>query len=767
MRDYVLPSLPLVRILFSATALVGAFLLFLVEPMFARMLLPFLGGAPAVWNTCLVFYQCALLAGYMYAHGVSRQSPRRQVGLQALLLLLGAIALPIAIHGPGTPPASSNPIGWVLAILLLSLGLPFTVLATTGPLLQRWFTLSRRSADESPYSLFAASNIGSFVALFGYPIVVEPNLQLHTQSVWWTGGYATYAVLLMACAVLTWRANGAGAHLISRPAPLSPAPAAPERRAKRATRDTAGPAVAAAPEDDVWADRLRWLGLAAVPASLMMSVTTFISTDVASIPLLWMMPLAIYLLTFVLAFAERRWYPARLVTWLFPVAVVLIVGLVIAPPVFPLPMIALHLSCFAIIALACHAELARQRPDTTRLTEFYLWLSAGGAIGGLLNALVAPLVFVNPFEYPLAALSACLLFPRLGSDTLPQTRTRTALGLVLTVLPVLLVVAMLSGVQRFNAQIPNDTFTRYALIVGPPLAAAFLSRRRPLHMGIALAMVAVAGGFIRFDNRVPIHLERSFFGVHRVVFSGRERVLLSGTTNHGAQSVNAALKCEPLTYYSRGGPIGQLFDSLKGGAKLSHIGVVGLGTASMAAYAAPDQQWTFFEINPAVERLARDPEYFTYLRDCAPQAKVVIGDARLMLASQPAETFNVLVLDAFSSDSIPVHLMTREAMQLYVRKLAPGGLLAVHISNRYLELGPVVGATARAAGLTSIVQLHVPTSEQLAVSSEISLSRWVLMARNERDFGSLPNSGQWHTLDDETGPVWTDDYSNVVGVMRW
>lgn len=753
------------RILFSVTALVGAFLLFLVEPMFARMLLPFLGGAPAVWNTCLVFYQCALLVGYVYAHGVSRRTPRQQVVFQIVLLVLGAIALPIAVRGPATPPASSNPIGWVLAILLLSLGLPFAVLATTGPLLQRWFTLTRRRVDDSPYSLFAASNVGSFVALFGYPILVEPSLRLQTQSLWWTGGYALYAMLMLGCAALTWRADGAGAGIRTIPAP-SPTTAA--RGGRRAERVATRAAADETPEEDVWADRLRWLGLAAVPASLMMSVTTFISTDVASIPLLWMMPLAIYLLTFVLAFAERRWYPQRLVSWLFPVAVVLIVGLVIAPPVFPLPMIALHLLSFAVIALACHAELARQRPDVGRLTEFYLWLSAGGAVGGLLNALVAPLVFVNPFEYPLAALSACLLLPRAAeAKAASPSRVRDVAGLVMTLLPVLLAVAMIWGVQRFSGRIPNDTFTRYLLIVGPPLVAAFLLRARPLRMGIALAMVAVAGGFVRFDNRVPIHLERSFFGVHRVVFSGRERVLLSGTTNHGAQAVNAVLKCEPLTYYSRGGPIGQLFAALKDTGTLSHIGVVGLGTASMAAYAAPDQRWTFFEINPAVERLARDPEYFTYLRDCAPQAKVVIGDARLMLAREPESTFNVLVLDAFSSDSIPVHLMTREAMQLYARTLAPGGLMAVHISNRYLELGPVVGATARAAGLTSIVQLHVPTSEQLAVSSEISLSRWVLIARSERDFGTLPNSGNWHTLDDETGPVWTDDYSNVVGVMRW
>jgi hypothetical protein len=285
-------------------------------------------------------------------------------------------------------------------------------------------------------------------------------------------------------------------------------------------------------------------------------------------------------------------------------------------------------------------------------------------------------------------------------------------------------------------------------------------------MGIALAAVVVSGAFVRFDNRVPIHLERSFFGVHRVVFSGKERVLLSGTTNHGAQSIDPALRCEPLTYYSRSGPVGQLFDSIKAGGRHTRIGVVGLGTASMAAYAAPGESWTFFEINPAVERLARDPDYFSYLRDCAPQARVVVGDARLMLGTQPDNSFDVLVLDAFSSDSIPVHLMTLEALQLYFKALAPHGLLALHISNRYLELGPVVGATAARAGLQGLMQLHVPTSEQLSMSSEISISRWVVVGRETSDFGSLVDDFRWRPLSAGGGPVWTDDYSNVFSVIR-
>ncbi len=757
------------RILFSLTALLGAFLLFLVEPMFARMVLPLLGGAPAVWNTCLVFYQVALLGGYLYAHAVGRRALRQQVLLQAVLLLVAAVVLPIAVRGAGTAPPSGNPVGWVFWILLVSLGLPFVVLATTGPLLQRWFASAGDRASDSAYSLFAASNAGSFLALLGYPLLVEPTFRLRAQSVGWSVGYVVYALLMVACGTLVWRRTGS--NLARHPASSSAAApeAAPIAPAARLRRRRGTPAIEEADlSDDIWAARLRWLGLAAVPSTLMMSVTTFISTDVASVPLLWVVPLALYLLTFVLAFAERQFIPRTLIGELFPIAVVLIVALVIAPPVYPMTLIMLHLAAFFVVALACHLELAASRPPTETLTEFYLWLSAGGAVGGLFNALIAPVLFVNPFEYPLAALSACLLLPNAlsAAHSTPRSTFRTAVSVAMTAAPAILVALLVMFVQRYDAQLPTDTFPRYAIIFIPPCLAAFTMRRAPLRMGIALAAIVVAGAFVRFDNRVPIHLERSFFGVHRVLFSGRERVLLSGTTNHGAQSINPSLRCEPLTYYSRGGPVGQLFASIKEDRTKTRFGVVGLGTASMAAYAAPGQAWTFFEINPAVERIARDPDYFTYLRDCAPDARVITGDARLMLTTLPDSSFDVLVLDAFSSDAIPVHLMTLESMELYVRKLAPGGVLAIHVSNRYLDLAPVVAATARGAGLTSVVQLHSPTAEERDISSEISPSRWVLVVRTKADLGSLAADSRWAPLDGTDGPVWTDDYSNVLGVVR-
>ncbi len=760
-----LPSSPVlaVRILYSLTALLGAGLLFLVEPMFARMVLPLLGGAPAVWNTCLVFYQVTLLGGYLYAHVAgTRLAPKRQVVAHAALLALAAVALPLAVRGGGTPPASANPIWWVFQLLVLSLGLPFFVLATTGPLLQRWFAGLPRERAGDPYWLFAASNIGSFLALLGYPFLIEPAMRLQSQTLAWTIGYGFFALLMLACGALVWNTA----------APV-PAPA-PRQAAQPVRRDTRAPnpAQAAGGSTDVGADdRLRWLGLAAVPSTLMMSATTFISMDVASVPLLWVVPLALYLLTFVLAFAERRLVPRGLAQGLFPAAVVLIVALVLAPPVYTKPAIVLHLAAFFVVALACHMELSASRPPAEGLTEFYLWLSAGGAVGGLFNALVAPLVFVTPFEYPLAAISSVLLLP--GAVNGGREETSRAAGIrrfvstVLALVPVLLVVAALRLVQTFDAALPSDAFSRYALIFAVPCAVAFFMRRTPLRMGIALALVAVAGSFIRYDNRMPVHVERSFFGVHRVLYTGRERLMLSGTTNHGVQSVDPSLRCEPLSYYSRGGPIGQLLDALPGDAARRRVGVVGLGTASMAAYAKPGQAWTFYEINPVVERLARDPQFFTYLRDCAPDARVVIGDARLMLAREPDGAFDVLVLDAFSSDAIPVHLMTLEAIDLYFRKLAPGGVLALHISNRFLRLTPVVSAVARQAGLFGLVQVHLPTAEQRAISQEMASSRWAVVARRRADIDAIADDSRWQSLEDyDDGPVWTDDYSNVIGVLQ-
>jgi hypothetical protein len=484
------------------------------------------------------------------------------------------------------------------------------------------------------------------------------------------------------------------------------------------------------------------------------------------VPLLWIVPLSLYLVTFILAFSERQWIPAPVLDWLFPPAVIGIVALVLAQNVFSVPAtIGWHLLCFFVIALRCHQRLAAARPAPAQLTEFYLWVSGGGALGGLFNTLVAPQIFVGALEYPLAAVSACLLLP--GAAPAAAAMWRRVVTVLSPFVPTLLLTLLLGTLSGLASKVPDTAAARYLFVFLLPLAACYALRSRPRLMGLALALLLFQGSFVRFDNRVPLEIDRTFYGELRVMFTGRERLLTSGTTNHGAQSIKRELACEPLTYYSRGGPVGQLFDSFGDQSTRRRFGVIGLGTGSMAAYARPQQAWTFFEINPTVARLARNPDYFTYLRDCAPQANVVLGDARLSLERMPDASFDALFVDAFSSDAIPVHLVTDEAMQLYFRKLADGGILAVHLSNRYLDLTPVIAGLARRAGLVAVVQMHRPTAEQLHISAEIALSRWVLVARAARDLGSLAADSRWSSLQDVDGPVWTDDYSNIVSVMRW
>ncbi len=701
------------------------------------MVLPLLGGAPAVWNTCMVFYQVALLAGYFYAHVVTERTTARTQALLQIALLLAALALlPISVNPAWAPPASSNPIGAVFLVLLVSLGLPFFVVATSSSLLQRWFA---NLGYENPYVLYAASNLGSLLALVAYPTLIEPRLSVRTQSLAWTAAYVGFGTLIGFCAIAAWRSSLNPKILSSLNPEIQP--------------------------QEPSSQSLRWLLLAFIPSTLMLSVTTFISMDVAAVPLLWILPLSLYLGTFVLAFGDRWLRPLSLVARLAPLASLLIVGLVLAQNLFlVIATIALHLSAFFLIALACHLELARTRPPVRQLTTFYLWISLGGALGGLFNTLVAPLLFLDATEYPFAAIAALFLVGGLGEW--PDTRRKQILAIAGVLLPTVVLAGAIYGVRTFSPRFADSVHVRYALVFGLPLLLTLALIRTPPRMGLSLAGVLFVGVFLRFEGRVPIYVERTFFGEHRVLFTGKARVLQSGTTNHGSQSASPALACEPLSYYSRGGPIGQLFEAILVGPK-SRFGVVGLGTASMAAYAHTNQTWTFFEINPEIERIARNPDYFTYLRDCAPQATVVLGDARLSLANVPDASFDVLVLDAFSSDAIPVHLMTSEAVALYFRKLAPGGLLALHISNRYLSLGPVVAAVARHQGLVALMQSHEPTASQRGISEEITPSRWTLVARRTEDFGTIAGDARWQSLEALDGPVWTDDYSNVFAVFRW
>ncbi|HEU5100772.1 MAG TPA: fused MFS/spermidine synthase, partial [Roseiflexaceae bacterium] len=689
-------------IIYALAIFVSALLLFIVEPMFARMILPLLGGSPSVWNTAVVFYQAMLLLGYVYAHAATKWlGVRRQAALHIVLLLLPLLALPIGIPAGWSPPTQANPALWLLALLLVAVGVPFFVVSASSPLLQTWFAATRHRAAADPYFLYAASNVGSMLALLAYPLLIEPRLGLREQSWIWAGGYLLLAALIGMCAVLVRRA------------PASPALAT-----------LAATAPAPAGERLSWRRRGRWVLLAFVPSSLMLSVTTYLSTNIAPIPLLWVIPLAIYLLTFILVFMRRPILPHTLVLRALPIAILPLIITLVAQATQPIGLlIGLHLAVFFVATMACHGAIARDRPPPTQLTEFYLWMSAGGVLGGLFNALLAPLLFTTVVEYPLVLVLACVLLETKdqGLKTKDQRQEIEKNSGALVVrpssfvlwprlldlgLPAALGALVALAILGARGAGMSNSPLGLGLMFGVPSLVCFSFSRRPLRFGLAIGAILLASTLYTSGQGQVLHAERSFFGIHRVLLdaTGQFHSLAHGSTRHGMQSLDPANRNEPLTYYSRSGPIGQVLADLTQRRPGARVAAIGLGAGSLACYKQPGQQWTFYEIDPSVVRIAREPAYFTYLQDCAPDAGMVLGDARLSLASAPDGGYDLIVLDAYSSDSIPMHLITREALALYLRKLAPGGVLAFHISNLYLDLKPALGNLAADAGLASLAR---------------------------------------------------------------
>ena len=790
------------QLFFATTLLLSATLLFVVEPMFAKMVLPMLGGSPSVWNTCLVFYQAALLAGYVYAHlSVRWLGVRRQAVLHLLLLCLPWLVLPIGVASGWAPPRESNPVPWLWMLLTVSIGLPFLCVSATAPLLQAWFSETGHRTAKDPYFLYAASNVGSMIALAAYPLVIESHLTLAEQSGWWAAGYGLLMAMIAACAAGLWmsRPDGSDNSLSPRERPTcgrcpgmradgseSDPPAqemAPLPEAVLADREQGGPHPDPLPEGEGESDgpsdrpltfgrRLRWVVLSLVPSSLLLGATAHLSTDIASVPMLWVIPLMFYLLSFVLVFARRQIFPHR---WalraqagFLPIlaAVFYLGGLRTSQIVV---LFGLHVLAFFLTAMACHGELAADRPASRHLTEFYVWMSVGGVLGGLFNTLVAPLVFSTVVEYPLMLAAACLLRPR------PAPTAKTWLKVLEVALMVLLIGVLAAMLALVSGHEPTDYVRAKIALLSLAAIAAFLLQRRPTLFAVSVAIVMVMS-LACSGHEVPLYCARSFFGVLRVEkeeFSKRKtgepyeaHRLLHGSTLHGMQSTDPEEALEPWTYYHRTGPVGDVFDELESRRPFrlhGTIGVVGLGTGSIAAYGLAGQHLTYFEIDPAVERIARNPEYFTYLRDCKADLEVRLGDARLSLADEPDGRFDVLLVDAFSSDAIPLHLLTREAVALYFDKLATGGLLMVHVSNRHLDLKPVLGNLADALHL--IARARDDDDEEAKGKCG---SNWVVLARRTQDLGALGKDADWTPVEPSPDQrLWTDDFSNIIGVVDW
>jgi SAM-dependent methyltransferase len=789
--------------LYALTLLAGALLLFAVQPMAGRMLLPSLGGSPAVWNTCLVFFQGMLLLGYLYAHLTTRRlGVRRQAWLHIVLLAAVILALPIAV--PRSEPPTDAPAAWLLGTLAVMVGLPFLAVSTTSPLLQRWYAGTRARGAKDPYFLSVASNLGCLMALIAYPTVIEPHLNLSQQGDWWRWGYVGYVGLVMVCAIAVSR--DAPAERVTWPP--QPLPALTQPGSPLPSEEAPGNGE---PTRSAGASRLTWLVLAFVPASLLTGVTQAITTDVAPIPLLWVVPLALYLLTFIIAFAPGVRLPLGRLGKVLAVCAVALALTLLAGATEPLGLVlGIHLVTFFMAALVCHGRLAAERPPAERLTSFYLWMSLGGVLGGAFNALAAPILFhrLGFVEYPLALMAACALRPvpadrlrlRASDFVAPLLLGLAAVGLILLARTEF-IAAWLADLSDTTA-LPADMLKR-AGCFGLPLIVAYFFVDRPIRFALGLGALFLAGTFDAGAQGRVLHIERNFLGVIKVTESSDGQLvrMVHGSTVHGQQrkeprpqyvatlalpvgaanplnglSILAAAdgrwddRHRPLTYYHPTGPAGIAFRFLVDGWKgPRRIGAVGLGTGAIASYARPNQDWTFYELDPAVERLARDDRYFTFLRDSpARSLNVVIGDARLRLAAEPDGSFDLLVLDAFSSDAIPIHLLTAEAFAMYERKLAPGGVILLHLSNRYLDLPPVVATVARSIPQPMVVRVN----DDLGLSDRErdegkSPSIWAIVARRDEDFGPLTRAIRGFTPVRETNtPRWTDDRADLLGALR-
>jgi hypothetical protein len=620
-----------------------------------------------------------------------------------------------------------------VALFAASIGLPFVALSASAPLLQSWFSLSGHPRAKNPYVLYAASNLGSFAGLLLYPFLLEPTISLRGQALLWSIGFAVLALMIAVAGLYVSRMNAI---------PAAPACTAP--------RPSLG-------------ERLGWTALAAIPSGLVVAVTAHITTDIAAAPFLWVIPLALYLLTFVALFRDRPWVGHAATIRLVPfVVAALSISVLGGDKVFWLVTIALNLAGFVALALLCHGELYWRRPAPARLTEFYLWVSLGGVLGGIFAGLLAPHLFSGTYEYPILIAAALL--------ALPGVFTEGWRGFLREAGPALTLAAVAAAVRLSGLSLPDSALLPFKIGLVALAALMLIWRQRPARLFALVVLAFVATGMWQ-PGQARLENARSFFGVHKVAETAdrRHRLLFHGTTIHGAERVRDADgapvvgRPEPLTYYYFGGPISEGIDAARvaqGG--LRRVAAVGLGTGSLACHIRPGESWTFFEIDPEVVRIAHDPTRFRFLAACAPNVPVVLGDARLTLAAAP-ERFDLIVLDAFSSDAIPVHLLTREAFAGYLDRLSPRGMIVVHISNRHMDLAKVMGAVAAAEGLAALMKQDETANQ---VQNDYKANALVVaLAREASSLGGLAQKRGW--LPSKSGEVaaWTDDYSNILSAI--
>ena len=718
------------RALFALVIFAGSFLLFLIQPLVARLALPQLGGAPNVWNSAMLVFQLLLLGGYGYAHWLGRLTLRQQGMVHIALLLLAAIVLPISLADIARPGAGWEVL-WVPALLALTVGPVFLLVAAQASLIQRWFAAAPGAGN--PYPLYAASNLGSFTGLLAYPLWLEPRLSLSAQSELWSLGYGVLILLSLLAVAQRWKTGDAAAEPVAK--------ARSERPAMRVV--------------------LLWLALAAVPSGLMLSTTTLLTTDIMAMPLLWVIPLGLYLLSFSVAFSEAGHW-TRILTRMAPVLMLAggsfaLVSGGQANPAIALAMVAL----LFVLAVALHGRLYALRPDPSQLTYFYLIVAAGGALGGGFTALLAPVLFDWIYEHAILLLAGAALMPQtLVIEGLRAFLRDHTAGKAITT--ALVVFAALLAWWLHRATLAGDGETILALIAVLTLIGVALVGVRWAFVAVASLLMLGHGGLSTLALTAQGERARTYFGVYSVVETedGRFRQLNHGTTNHGRQWLDPDRRRDPTSYYGDSAGIGI---ALNGAAADAEIGIVGLGTGTLACYRQPGQRWAFFEIDPQIVTYSRDGS-FSFLSDCTPDARMMIGDARLELAKERPGRFDLLAIDAFSSDSIPLHLMTEEAFATYGSALNRDGLLLVHISNRFIDLAPMVSALAEAQGWQGRLRFD---NENLAEG--LTPSVWIALARSEEPLARLERDGEyaWEPLPRPARRAWTDNNASILPLIRW
>ena len=671
------------KTLYTVTIFLSALLLFSVQPMIAKMILPELGGSPAVWQTVMLFFQILLLAGYGYVHfTTTKLSLKWQIITHRLILICAFGVLPFTMNAGTLFDRNIYPILWLFETLIYSVSIPFFILSTTAPILQKWFSLSSHSNAKNPYFLYSASNIGSLVALLSYPFLIEPLLILQNQTLSWSGLFVLFFIFII---YITTGVN-------TNNVPL---------------KATDNPSISINPP--TWTEKLTWCFLSFIPSSLMLGVTSHITTDIAAMPLLWVIPFALYLISFIVVFSKNM-TGYNLSKKLLPYAVVVALLMLIfqekinimqCPTVL---FVCMTLLCFLCIAIRYHGELVEKKPTAENLTYFYLCMSIGGALGGVFNALLAPVVFSDIYEYKIIVLLSAVLC-----------------------------------IRKFKSP------TEYIILITPAFFIIFL------------------GSFFYF-NSDDVFRERNFFGVSRVAYNDKfkAKIYYHGTTNHGMQSTLEKYRLKPMAYYSG---INDFINLLPDDVKQKPMAITGLGVGTLTCYANQNQFVDIYEIDPVVIKIANNPDLFTYMRDCKGNKNIILGDARINLQKADDNRYGFMIMDAYSSDSLPVHLLTKEALAIYLTKLDDNGIIAFHISNRHLDLKPVLASFKEHFKLSAYIRSDMNV-KKLTKHSLYTQNEWVILSKNPTIFDKIIPDDKWKPLESSNQSMWTDNYSSIFSILK-